>query len=293
MWGVGWGIIFSLPKIWRWGWFILSFYLHRLPAMDLVQFILNSNLAKSRLPITHASVDRSLWNFAQGTEVSLPCPVQIFKAIRQLKRMSWTNEISRELVLVTPHKIWQWGDYIMLYIFTPHEIWPCKVKISKFYHLYIFTPWNLWIEMIAYIHDILFAVETWYFAWIDHGSAWTKFVTSKNLYKAIDITKSACGDTYVGEIGRCSVITVITGSFGTNYCHYDDVIVGARASQITSLAIIYSTAYSDADQRKHQSSASLAFVRGIHRGPVNSPHKWPVTPKMFPFHDVIMVIEKL
>ena len=41
-------------------------------------------------------------------------------------------------------------------------------------------------------------------------------------------------------------------------------------------------------QRKHQSSASLAFVRGIHRVPVNSPHKWPVTRKMFPFDDVIM-----
>ena len=43
-----------------------------------------------------------------------------------------------------------------------------------------------------------------------------------------------------------------------------------------------------ADQSKHQSSASLAFVWGIHRGPVNSPHKWPVTRKMFPFDDVIM-----
>ena len=60
------------------------------------------------------------------------------------------------------------------------------------------------------------------------------------------------------------------------------------ASEITSLTIVYSTVYSDADQRKHQSSASLAFVRGIHRGPVNSPHKWPVMPKMFPFDDVIM-----
>ena len=44
----------------------------------------------------------------------------------------------------------------------------------------------------------------------------------------------------------------------------------------------------NANQRKHQSSASLAFVRGIHRSPVNSPHKWPVTRKMFPFDDVIM-----
>ena len=70
--------------------------------------------------------------------------------------------------------------------------------------------------------------------------------------------------------------------------HYDDVLMGAIASQITSLTFVYSTVYSDADQRKHQRSASLAFVRGIHRGPVNSPHKWPVTRKMFPFDDVIM-----
>ena len=60
------------------------------------------------------------------------------------------------------------------------------------------------------------------------------------------------------------------------------------ASQITSLTIVYSTVYSDADQRKHQSSASLAFVREIHRGPKNSPRKGPVTRKMFPFDDVIM-----
>ena len=65
--------------------------------------------------------------------------------------------------------------------------------------------------------------------------------------------------------------------------------MGAIASQITSLTIVYSTVYSDADQRKHQSSASLAFVRGIHRWPVNSPHKWLVTRKMFPFDDVIML----
>ena len=70
--------------------------------------------------------------------------------------------------------------------------------------------------------------------------------------------------------------------------HYGDVIMGAIVSQIISLTIVYSTVSSDADQRKHQSSASLAFVWGIHRGPVNSPHKWPVTRKMFPFDDFIM-----
>ena len=65
--------------------------------------------------------------------------------------------------------------------------------------------------------------------------------------------------------------------------------MGAIASQITSLTIVYSIVYSGIDQRKHQSSASLAFVRGIHRSPVNPLHKWPVTRKMFPFDDVIML----
>ena len=74
----------------------------------------------------------------------------------------------------------------------------------------------------------------------------------------------------------------------TTWLHYGDVVMGTVASQITSLTIVYSTVYSGADQRKHQSSSSQAFVRGIHRGPVNSPHKWPVTRKMFPFNDVIM-----
>ena len=63
--------------------------------------------------------------------------------------------------------------------------------------------------------------------------------------------------------------------------HYDGVTMSATASRITSLTIVYSTVYSGADQRKHQGSASLAFVRGIQRGPVNSPHKWPVTWKCF------------
>ena len=56
-------------------------------------------------------------------------------------------------------------------------------------------------------------------------------------------------------------------------CHYFEVIMGAMASQIRSLTIVYSTVYSGADQRKHQSSVSLAFVQGIHRSLVNSPHK--------------------
>ena len=70
--------------------------------------------------------------------------------------------------------------------------------------------------------------------------------------------------------------------------HYNDVIMSTMASQITSLTIVYSSVYPGADQRTHQSSALLAFVRGIHQWPVNSPHKGPVTRKIFLFDDVIM-----
>ena len=68
---------------------------------------------------------------------------------------------------------------------------------------------------------------------------------------------------------------------------YSDAIMGAMASEITSLMIVYSTV-SSADQRKHQSYASLVFVRGIDRWPMNSPHKWPITRKFLPFDDVIV-----
>ena len=63
------------------------------------------------------------------------------------------------------------------------------------------------------------------------------------------------------------------------------------ASEITSLTIVYSTVYSGTDQRKHQNSALLAFVRGIHRWPVDSPHKEPVARKMFRIDDVIMYLK--
>ena len=70
--------------------------------------------------------------------------------------------------------------------------------------------------------------------------------------------------------------------------HYSDVIMSTMASQITGVSIVCSTVGSGTNQRKHQSSAWLAFVRGIHRWPVHFPHKRPVTRKMFPFYDVIM-----
>ena len=69
--------------------------------------------------------------------------------------------------------------------------------------------------------------------------------------------------------------------------HYNDVIISAKASQITGVLIVCSTVCSAADQWR-QSSASLHFARGIHRSPGDSPHKGPVTWKMIPLDDVIM-----
>ena len=64
-----------------------------------------------------------------------------------------------------------------------------------------------------------------------------------------------------------------------NIYYYSDVIMNAMASQITGPWIVYPTVCSGAEQRKHRSSASMAFVRGIHRWPVNSSHKGLVTRK--------------
>ena len=64
-----------------------------------------------------------------------------------------------------------------------------------------------------------------------------------------------------------SMVTIREATQACEYLviHYNDVIMGAMGSQITCLTIVYATVYSGADQRKPQSSASLAFVRGIHR----------------------------
>ena len=129
------------------------------------------------------------------------------------------------------------------------------------------------------------------------GNSWLSDRT-KPLLKAIDFSLIRfwvfTREQYQSESPSYYPVWWVWKSYFRNYghisqeSHYNDVIMGAIASQITSLTIVYSTVYSDADQRKHQSSASLACVWGIHRWPVNSPHKWPVKREMFPFDDVIM-----
>ena len=115
--------------------------------------------------------------------------------------------------------------------------------------------------------------------------AWFHYTMFQRLccFRLTTVLENCHTDT-LHNIPRHKLATV----FQNGMCHYDDVIMTMLASQITSLTVVYSILYSGVNQRKHQSSASLAFVREIHRGPVNFPHKWSVTRKMFPFDDVIM-----
>ena len=107
-------------------------------------------------------------------------------------------------------------------------------------------------------------------------------VKSLSLNKCVQPELSQTMPLLLDQIHRLIIIR--------NYIdyNYSDVTMGVMAPHIPSLMSVYSMVHSEADQTKHQSSASLAFVRGIYRGPVNSPHKGPVTRKMFPFDDVIM-----
>ena len=102
-------------------------------------------------------------------------------------------------------------------------------------------------------------------------------------FRPIAVTPTSALENNVKRIGLDKIDTSLQ-----TFSHYSDVIMGAMASQITGVLIVCSTFCSGAHQRKHQCSASPAFVMGIHRWPVDSPHKEPVTPKLFPFDDVIM-----
>ena len=109
------------------------------------------------------------------------------------------------------------------------------------------------------------------------------------IHKLMYVAKTSCVLQVILVIVRVlAKIGKLSGPSYSDTSHYCNVILGAMESQITKLTIVYSTIHSGA-YKKHRSSASLAFVRGIHRWPVNSPHKWPVTRKMFPFDDVVML----
>ena len=110
----------------------------------------------------------------------------------------------------------------------------------------------------------------------NNGMFIAKWCHSRFILRVKDISKLFASVQY-GVQRKCTEPAVLV------CLHYSDVVIGAIASQITSLTVVYSGTY----QRKHQSSASLAFVRGIHRWPVNSSHKGSVTRKIYPFDDTM------
>ena len=110
---------------------------------------------------------------------------------------------------------------------------------------------------------------------------WVKFESNIKIFIYIE------ENTFRNVV--CKMAAPLSRPWYVKYIHYNDVIMGTKAYEVTSLTIVYSSVYSGADERKHQSSASLAFVRGIHRWPVNSSHKEPVKRKIFPFDDIIML----
>ena len=93
------------------------------------------------------------------------------------------------------------------------------------------------------------------------------------IFLGIYCSSDWCSDSSQSTTGKHSQHVMLE--------HYSGGIMSAMGSQTTSVCIIYSTVCSGTDQGKHQSSASLAFVRGIRRWPVNSSHKGPVTQKCF------------
>ena len=120
---------------------------------------------------------------------------------------------------------------------------------------------------MEYVHGPLCAVLFWLYAPFKLATygihVFTRIIDSYKKLHIVQWLFSPQGFatimlTHSPMVHSCSIVTLPPQ-------HYDDVIMTTIASQITSLTSVYSNVYSDADQRKHQSSASLAFVWGIHR----------------------------
>ena len=148
--------------------------------------------------------------------------------------------------------------------------------------------------------------------WYQMCQSWPSNVTRKTIREfMIDKSKSVNESSTINQINTKNILYTYCLRWNTQLDNPSDELVPPQikmvlvlhntipwiipmgilmVTQITSLTSAYSTAYSCANQRKHQSSASVAFVRGIHRWQVNSSYKWPVTRKMFPFDDVIVAL---
>ena len=113
-------------------------------------------------------------------------------------------------------------------------------------------------------------------AW--YHSMWSKLCKSVVLFRGSVISRNKCL-VYLSFWGNCGwhISNHVIQYFNMVLLflqRYGDVTISAKASQITNIStVFFSAVCSGVQQRKHQSSASVAFVRGIHRRPVDSPHK--------------------
>ena len=124
------------------------------------------------------------------------------------------------------------------------------------------APSSIYLQLFkSLLHNVRWKLENW---------SLTCYYIMKVMLVYCRVCVGAARVTGPGSPCRCF-------DFVLCIFHYSDVIMSKMASQITSLTNVYPNFYSGADQRKHQSSPLLAFVCGIHRWLVNSPHKWPVT----------------
>ena len=157
-------------------------------------------------------------------------------------------------------------------------------------HCILLGLWNLTCMIVWYLfHRTIFMCLELAIWTIWHDFAYNLSYLTVTCTRSPQIHCRNHNSRYIKCIHRVVLwVTLLWSRHGCFCCHYSDVRMGMVASQITSLTIVCLTVYSGEDQRKHESSAPLAFVWGIHRGPVNFQHKWPVTRKMFPFDDVIM-----
>ena len=122
------------------------------------------------------------------------------------------------------------------------------------------------------------------FVWGIHRDQWIPRTKGQLRGECFHLMTSSCKQN---EFPGSTIDTITKQNFngsnkdGSLPFHYSDVIMSAMASQITAVSIVCTTVCTGTDQWKHRSSASPAFVRGIHRWPVNSTHKGQLRGKCF------------
>ena len=168
-------------------------------------------------------------------------------------------------------------------------IFAWRSNLNIYYQTERFSLWSIWVDyslsfLLGFLHIIYCTCDI--FNDIRDNitgrtcAPWCDVIVRPDVFYTLEWIYHNLYSFLLTVSVSPSPSSVVNHRYQISQIHNNDVLMSAMASQIISLMIV--------DQRKHQSFASLAFVSGIHRWPVNSLHKGPVTRKMFPFDDVIM-----